>query len=73
MSQILYTGDKTGLHVSRYVGPEIGVSIKEKPWTGDRRRYQITTLSGMLIMLSRGEFLDLAEFFLGNRGAWDGS
>jgi hypothetical protein len=63
MSEELYGGPRTGLGLGQYIGPEIGFSIKEEPWTADRRRYQIGTADGRLLTLSRGEWLDLADYF----------
>jgi hypothetical protein len=69
VSTELYTGQKSGLHISRYAGPEISWSFKEEPCTADRRRYQITNNAGMLVTLSRCEWLDLAAFFTADCGA----
>jgi hypothetical protein len=62
---------RSGLRITRYVGPEIGMSIQEEPCTSDRYRYQITNGAGMLTTLSRCEWLELADYFLGEH-PWQG-
>jgi hypothetical protein len=61
MSEILFE-HPSGLTVSRYVGPELGFSIKEEPLTADRHRYQITNGAGMLVTLSAVEWNALCVF-----------
>jgi hypothetical protein len=54
MSTELIADGETGLYLTQYVGPDYG---------GDRRRYEITTDSGMTITLSQAEWESLGEWF----------
>jgi hypothetical protein len=61
MSEIIYS--RHGLTISQYIGPEIGISIKNDPLSSDRTRYQITNNAGLLITLSAYEWHALADYF----------